>query len=118
MTLFVGSACPIALVTGLPCPACGLTRACMAAVTLHFAEAFTYHPLFLAVPVVFAVGVWGLIRPEILDKKWLTIGAFTLVAAFIVTYIVRMALYFPYIEPMTYRADSLLGLLLKHWKVI
>ncbi|MDR0850900.1 MAG: DUF2752 domain-containing protein [Clostridiales Family XIII bacterium] len=38
--------CPIKLVTGIPCPGCGMTRAFLAAARFDFAEAFLYHPLF------------------------------------------------------------------------
>lgn len=35
--------CPLRLVTGLPCPGCGLTRSFCAMTRGHFGEAFGYH---------------------------------------------------------------------------
>src|SRR5258706_6025184 len=43
--------CPLALVTGMPCPGCGLTRACGQVTHGRLREAFEYHaiwPLVLA----------------------------------------------------------------------
>ena len=37
--------CPFRRVTGLPCPACGLTRSWQAAAHLHLADSVGYHPL-------------------------------------------------------------------------
>lgn len=45
--------CPVALITHHPCPGCGLTRASIALLQGHFAEAAHLHPLvFVALPVV------------------------------------------------------------------
>lgn len=41
--------CPTAAMFGFPCPGCGLTRATLAALQGHFAEAFHLHPLFFFV---------------------------------------------------------------------
>ena len=35
-----------------PCPGCGMTRACMAALRLDIAGAFSYHWMFWSVPVL------------------------------------------------------------------
>ncbi|WP_207662140.1 DUF2752 domain-containing protein [Clostridium sp. AM58-1XD] len=45
--------CPIRYVTGIPCPGCGMTRAFLSLLSGHVREAFSYHPLFWAVPVLF-----------------------------------------------------------------
>jgi Protein of unknown function (DUF2752) len=37
--------CPFRRVTGLPCPACGLTRSWQAAAHLRLGESLGYHPL-------------------------------------------------------------------------
>lgn len=42
--------CPILWLTGVPCPGCGMTRACGALLHLDIAGAFYYHPLFWLVP--------------------------------------------------------------------
>lgn len=47
--------CVFRLLTGIPCPGCGMTRAWLAALRLDFAAAFAYHPLFWAVPIAFVL---------------------------------------------------------------
>lgn len=42
--------CPVQLFLHIPCPACGITRAWLAALRLDFCAAFHYHPLFLPTP--------------------------------------------------------------------
>jgi hypothetical protein len=54
--------CPFRLVTGLPCPGCGLTRSWTAAAHGHLSDAFAYNffgPISLVVTIAFvgAVGV-------------------------------------------------------------
>lgn len=52
--------CPFRILTGLPCPACGLTRSLIAAFHLDFDRSLSLHPLGLAVAValaLFALGV-------------------------------------------------------------
>ncbi len=50
--------CPIRFLFGVPCPGCGITRACSAFLHGHFAEAFRWHPLFLiAVPAFVYISV-------------------------------------------------------------
>jgi hypothetical protein len=43
-------------VTDVPCPGCGMTRACLALTHAHFAEAWRYHPFSFLVAGL-AVGV-------------------------------------------------------------
>ena len=43
--------CPMALMLGLPCPGCGLTRACGLVTHGRFREAFEYHAIW---PIVLA----------------------------------------------------------------
>ena len=44
--------CPVRALFGIPCPACGMTRAWMSVFQLDFKSAFDYHPLFLLGPVL------------------------------------------------------------------
>jgi heme O synthase-like polyprenyltransferase len=49
--------CPLALVAHQPCPACGLTRASLAALSLDFGRAAALHPLvFVVLPLL---GAWA-----------------------------------------------------------
>ena len=47
--------CIFRLMTGIPCPGCGMTRAWLAALRLDYAAAFAYHPLFWVVPIAFVL---------------------------------------------------------------
>lgn len=50
--------CPVRALTGIPCPACGLTRASLSFIKGDIAIAFAYHPLFplaWALPVLLAL---------------------------------------------------------------
>lgn len=47
--------CPFRLITGLPCPACGLTRSCIAAFHLDFDLSFARHPCGPVVALVVIV---------------------------------------------------------------
>lgn len=45
--------CPMHQMLGIPCPGCGMTRATVDLLELHFADAWHMHPLvFVVVPVV------------------------------------------------------------------
>ena len=46
----VGIGCPIKFITGISCAGCGMTRACISALTLDFSTAFYYHPLWILLP--------------------------------------------------------------------
>ena len=46
----LGITCPIKYLTGVSCPGCGMSRACFHALTLNFAAAFSFHPLWIALP--------------------------------------------------------------------
>jgi len=49
--------CPVALILGLPCPGCGLTRALGHASHGKFREAFDYHALWPAL-LAYLVFLW------------------------------------------------------------
>ena len=37
----------------IPCPGCGMTRACLAALRFDFAAAFYFHPMFWSMPLLY-----------------------------------------------------------------
>jgi hypothetical protein len=50
--------CPVRLMTGFPCPSCGLTRATRLALRGDFGAATAMHPLwFVVLPALAALGV-------------------------------------------------------------
>lgn len=51
--------CPVKLVSGVPCPACGTTRSMLAVLSGHLAEALWINPLgFLAAAMVALLPFW------------------------------------------------------------
>ena len=99
---FLYSLCPMVLITGYPCPACGMTRAGVLVLTGHFAAAWKLQPfIYILGAFVLAVVIWRylLFKRSIKWMKWCLIVIMLLMIAF---YIYRMALYFPDTPPMTY----------------
>ena len=102
LSLFAGiSPCIIYHVTGLPCPACGLTRAFISVARFEWRQAFFYHPLFLPAPLV------PLLTLERVPPKWRNILAFAVLGVFVAVWIVRMVLFFPDTPPLDYNSNSL-----------
>ena len=101
-----GTACVISGVTGFPCPGCGMTRAWISFIKGDFLKAFKYNPLFLLtllIVVTYLVAYVKEIRLKSLNKI-----VFTIIGLFLIVYIIRMVLYFPNVEPMTYNKNALL----------
>jgi hypothetical protein len=70
-------ACPLRSTTGIPCPLCGMTRACAAAVHGHLATSVAFNPA--GVLLVFAAIV-AVVRPQLLTRvsvpMWVVVIAF------------------------------------------
>ncbi len=47
--------CPIKFVTGVSCPGCGMTRACLSLLSGRPARALYYHPLVWLPPIILAL---------------------------------------------------------------
>lgn len=80
--------CPIKFWTGVSCPGCGMTRAWVSALTLHFDLAFAYHPLFWTVPPLFAL---VLMRDRMPRNVFLAI-ALVAIGAFVIVWCLRLFL--------------------------
>jgi hypothetical protein len=72
-------ACPLRSLTGIPCPLCGMTRACVAAVHGHLGQSLAFNPAGLLVLVLAAV---VLVRPSLVRRLripmwtvWAAVGA-------------------------------------------
>ena len=113
-TLF-GAFCPSVLITGLPCPGCGLTRSFLFFVTGQWQRSFSIHPLGgTIVAFLCYCGFFRYIKgKKIPGLKWM-IGLLLLVA--IVLYAVRMMLYFPDRAPYTYNRGNLLERILPFYR--
>jgi len=89
-------------IIGIPCPACGLTRAFLQLFQFNIQGAFHYHPLFFLVPFI------PLLMHEKIPLRIKTISSITLIILFFVAYIVRMILFFPHTAPMNINEDAIL----------
>lgn len=91
--------CPFRLVTGLPCPACGLTRSWVHLAHGDAGAAFSHHPagplLFLAAALVVLASVTALLRRRHLPlPPWTRVAGAVLVlgtAGFGITRLVLVA---------------------------
>lgn len=104
--------CIFSLLIGYPCPGCGLTRAFVCVITLHFKEALYYNPsIFLAA----IVAIYFFVCRYVLDAKPKYLVPMCIIAGIIsiIIYIIRMYYMYPDIEPMTYYENNLLQNILK-----
>lgn len=82
-----GYSCPMRILTGYPCPGCGMTRAYFALLKGDVKLAFYYHPLFLLpIPLVLLI-----IFEKRMPKKLNTALLSLIVFLFILVYIIRMS---------------------------
>lgn len=100
--------CPMVIVTGLPCPGCGLSRAVWYLLTGQFARSFAMHPMaagWLFLIVYFAVDRYvtgrGITKPFL---AFLTVVCM----ATVIIYAYRMLTLFPERPPMSYTGRNLL----------
>jgi hypothetical protein len=57
--------CPLRAATGVPCPFCGMTRACIAGVHGHISQSLSYNPFGI---VVLAAAAVLLVRPSLVSR--------------------------------------------------
>jgi hypothetical protein len=63
--------CPTARTLHMPCPGCGLTRATLAMLQGHFAEAWAYHPMsFVISPLVIGSAIYFALRYVRVGAIW------------------------------------------------
>lgn len=99
--------CPINYITGLPCPACGITRALFMFLKGNIIESIYFHPFFLIIliySIYFFIGRYFINIPlKNLQNIFTVIGVFM-----IIFYIYRIIIYFPHTEPLAYNYNSFL----------
>jgi len=89
--------CPMALLLGMPCPGCGITRAFCFASHGHFREAFGFHPLWPLLLAYFAF-LWGYQLAEVVKGAPPRLPTYRIAGVAIVVllafWVVRLAWFF------------------------
>ncbi|NLG04007.1 MAG: DUF2752 domain-containing protein [Clostridia bacterium] len=93
--------CMTTILTGFPCPGCGMTRACVLLLRGHVMESIHMHPMVIPWLIF---GIYAFMMHYLLDKKiygW-KIMMGLLLAAMLGVYVYRMLTIFPNEAPMIY----------------
>lgn len=107
MNILFGQFCPMVLMTGFPCPGCGMTRALGLVAQMRFWEAYRMHPLiygWIALGMAFCVRRYGMGKEVAVFRTLAGI----LLGMMVLLYVYRMIRFFPDQEPMTYFSGNLL----------
>lgn len=102
-----GGSCIWVMITGFPCPGCGLTRAARAILHGEFKEAFQIHPfIYGIILLLFFMFVWRYLlqRSQKVFVKW----GVVLFAGMLVFYVYRMIYQFPGEPPMSYYRHNMI----------
>ena len=97
------SICFFRLLIGIPCPGCGMTRALCSALHLNFEKAFLFHPLWPLVPPAAVYVLYKALKRQKIKERYI----FIVGCLFVIVYIIRMFMYFPHTEPMTFNSDAI-----------
>lgn len=102
-----GSVCPSVIFLGIPCPACGLTRATTLLITGHLRESFNMHPLLLL--ILIGILLYPLLKRTTKNYKlFINIYEIITLTTFLCFYFYRMQNYYSEVEPMIYYENNLL----------
>ncbi|MCL2159036.1 MAG: DUF2752 domain-containing protein [Oscillospiraceae bacterium] len=113
--VFTGTSCWVRSIFGIPCPGCGSSRAVAEIFRGNIREALRFHPLvFLSLAVIFVFGfsIFDKNDKSKSRKKIVDLALLCFAVLYIGVYIVRMVMFFPGTEPMTYLHTSILGRLI------
>lgn len=115
IVLLFGHFCPSLLILGIPCPACGLTRAGEYLLSLQFVKAWKMNPVIypLALFFLYFVVCRYVCGTKVRGWRWML---WLLLVLLIVVYFYRMIMYFPQkvasygaaSNPMAYEPHNLL----------
>lgn len=90
--------CPFVKLTGISCPGCGLSRACLAVFRLDFAEAFRWYPLFFVVIPLLFLYIHEKVFFKNIPVKWKNWVLYIVCAAILLVYIVRLVMRDPLLQ--------------------
>lgn len=114
LKVLFGQICPGKIFCGIPCPACGMTRAFCLLLQGHLKASIQMHPLLL--PFLFCC-IYFIFIKYFLKKTLQNINIYIIIglSLFILVYICRFITYFPKTEPMTYYKKNLLHFVFILW---
>lgn len=103
--------CYFRVLFGIPCPFCGITRALKLFMAGHIIKSIKMHPLLIFVIIGF---IYYLFEKYFNNNscKGLKVYVILTMSLFLIVYFIRMKLYFPYKEPMTYYKHNLIHIIL------
>lgn len=112
-----GTICPVRLVTGVPCPGCGITRAALLFLTGRWQQAWQMNLVIF--PIVLTVLYYGVNRyflnRKVKGMRWIILGIAVMLLA---VYLQHMIRYFPGREPYSYLDGNLLERILPIYRKI
>ncbi len=84
----LGLSCIFQSIFGISCPGCGMTRALLAALRFDFKAAFSFHPMFWSMPILY---LYFLLDDGIFPAKiWDKILLCAIAAGFLVNWILNL----------------------------
>ena len=98
--------CPVVIITGFPCPGCGLTRALGYLITGRWQQAWEMNPVIFLIAVI---AVYFVVNRYFLGRKVKGIQSLLILTAVVlcIVFCVRMYLYFPNRIPCVYCEDNM-----------
>lgn len=98
--------CPVVIITGVPCPGCGLTRALGYLITGRWQQAWEMNPVIFLIAVI---AVYFVVNRYFLGRKVKGIQSLLILTAVVlcIVFCARMYLYFPNRIPCVYFEDNM-----------
>ena len=107
-----GSICFSVIMFGIPCPACGLTRASILLLSGHIQDSLEMHPLLIL--IIIGLLLYPLLkRVTARYKFFINVYIIITISIFICFYIYRMYIYFPHKEPMIYYKENIIARIIR-----
>lgn len=106
MEVVFSAFCPLVIITGFPCPGCGITRAFLCVLTGQFVRAWNINPLIYG---VILVTLYAGVQRYLLGRKVRGLRKILCILAILMigVYVYRMYRYFPHRPPMSITRGSL-----------
>lgn len=108
LTLVFGTCCPMRILTGLPCPACGTLRSILALLRLDIGEMLWYQPVLPLVLAAFLFFCYIRYYKKQSRKKLFYTMISLIILISCAVYVYRMRVYYPNRPPLEYTHGNLL----------